>query len=197
MHAFPLWPAAELAPLRSGYELLVKAVTGALQHAREGALPPFARTLGLPQSELLALLASCHPRRDAQAPIPESKYAAIVGTVPRLFSDVTAMLATLRTPEADPRHADWLARAIAAAALGTRFLWQDLGLAGRHELTALIRLYFQPLYQRNTTDLKWKRFLFLELGALQGNLHLKPPGCSGCGQFQVCYPPAAALSAQR
>lgn len=180
---FPMWPAAELSPMRSGYELLTKAVAGALRHANEGALPPFARTLGLPQSELMAALACCLPGRDAQIPIPESKYAAIVGTAPGMFTELVAMMMARRTPEADARHVDWLARAFAAASLGRRFLWQDLGLAGRHEITALMKLYFHPLFKRNTTDLKWKRFLYLELGARHGNQDLRPPGC-GIGSTQ-------------
>lgn len=183
---FPLWPATELSPMRSGYELLTKAVAGVLRHASDGALPPFVRTLGLPQAELMNLIECCMPGQ-VYVPISELKYAVVVGTVPELFTEVATLLASLRTPEADAEHVNWLARAIAGAILGGRFLWQDLGLKGRHEVTALMKLYFQPLYQRNVTDLKWKRFIFLELAARLGKQDLQPPGCRNCTQYRQCY----------
>jgi nitrogen fixation protein NifQ len=183
---FPLWPAAELSPMRSGYELLTKAVTGVLRHAGVDVLPPFARTLGLPQRELMDLLECCRPH-EAYVPVAESKYAVLLRTVPPLFSEVAALLMALRTPEADAQHVNWLARAIAAASLGNRMLWQDLGLAGRHELVALIKLYFQPLYQRNSTGLKWKRLIFRELGVTQGRQDMRPPGCHRCAQYRQCF----------
>lgn len=183
---FPLWPAAELSPMRSGYELLTKAVSGVLRHASVDVLPPFVRTLGLSQSELMAALECCRPY-EAYVPVSELKYAVVVGTVPKLFHEVVAHLMASRTQEADARHVNWLARAIAAASLGNRMLWQDLGLAGRDEVTALMKLYFQPLYQRNATDLKWKRFIFRELGIKLGRHDMQPPGCHRCTQYRRCF----------
>lgn len=196
---FPLWPAAELSPMRSGYELLTKAVSGVLRHASVDVLPPFVRTLGLPQSELIAMLECCRPY-EAYVPISELKYAVVVRTVPPLFHEVAAHLMASRTPEADAQHVNWLARAIAAASLGNRMLWQDLGLAGRHEVAALMKLYFQPLFQRNVTDLKWKRFIFRELGDKLGRHDMHPPGCHRCAQYRKCFetgrlaPPAASAA---
>ncbi|MDM7457098.1 MAG: nitrogen fixation protein NifQ [Tepidimonas sp.] len=51
---------------------------------------------------------------------------------------------------------------------GTRHLWQELGLAGRPEVSRLLRLCFPDLAARNTPDLKWKRFLFQALGEQLG-----------------------------
>jgi nitrogen fixation protein NifQ len=101
------------------------------------------------------------------------------------------MLLSHRTPHADAVHADWLARAIAAASLGRRFLWQDLGLQGREEVGALLREYFEPFYRRNVADIKWKKFLFVELGARQGEAAMPAPGCMHCAQFDDCYGKAA------
>ena len=143
---------------------LQQAVGGVLRNAHAGALPPFARTLGLPQAALLEVLRCCLPRLATDA-IPERKYAALTHHMPALFDEVLALLVAQRTPDAEPLHVEWLARAIAAACMGNRFLWQDLGLAGRDDVGVLLQRYFQPLYDANREDLKWKRFIFLQLGA--------------------------------
>lgn len=168
----PSVPAAVLKP----EPLLLRALAGVLHSAQEGELPLFVRTLGLPQPALLQMVGCCFPSLDYHEPIPERKYAALMASVPPLFNDVHAMLVAQRTPLTDLRHADWLARAFAGASLGQRFLWQDMGLAGREELAALLQRYFEPLHRRNTSDLKWKRFLLLELGAL------RQQGASAAGQ---------------
>ncbi len=69
-----------------------------------------------------------------------------------------------------------------------RHLWQDLGVAGRETVSSLLEAYFLPLASRNTQNLKWKRFLFAELGAAQGMSGLRPPGCGKCDQLQICFP---------
>src|SRR5471030_1647239 len=173
-HASPLLPSHSIAA-RGGAmnapsaelhipEALQQAVAGVLRNAHAGALPPFARTLGLPQAALLEVLRCCLPRLATDA-IPERKYAALMQNMPALFDEVRALLMAQRTPDADPLHVEWLARAIAAACMGNRFLWQDMGLAGRDDVGVLLRRYFQPLHDANREDLKWKRFIFLQLGA--------------------------------
>jgi nitrogen fixation protein NifQ len=93
-----------------------------------------------------------------------------------------------RSAGVDARHAAWLAQAIAAATHGKRHLWQDLGLSGRTDVSALLQYYFEPLYQANVQDLKWKRFLYDQLGATLGRQDLRAPGCAACGDFGRCYP---------
>lgn len=144
--------------------LLLSALAGVLRSAQDGELPLFARTLGMPQAALLQMLGCCFPQLDYHDPIPERKYAVLMDSEPAVFSGAYAMLMAQRSARAEPQHADWLARAFAAACLGGRFLWQDLGLTGREDVAALLRDYFEPLYRRNTADLKWKHFLFLQLG---------------------------------
>ena len=146
-------------------EALQQAVAGVLRNAHAGELPPFARTLGLPQAGLFQVLRCCLPQLAAIDAIPERKYAALMQDMPALFNDVQALLMEQRTPDADPLHAEWLARAIAAACMGSRFLWQDMGLGERDDVAALLRQYFRPLYDSNQGDLKWKRFIFLQLSA--------------------------------
>ncbi|WP_256078659.1 nitrogen fixation protein NifQ [Massilia sp. YIM B04103] len=174
--------------------LMAAAVAGVLRHAAQGELPPFARTLGLPLAELAAMVAYCLPPPAEDDPhpwpgaVPQSKYRAIADSTPAVFKDLSALLLANRSAAVDERHAAWAARAVAAASLGGRHLWQDLGLNGRQEVSALLSHYFGPLFQRNTRDLKWKRFLYLELGAAQGIPELRPPKCLNCDQYRACFP---------
>lgn len=145
--------------------LLLAALAGVLRSARDGELPLFVRTLGMPQSSLLRMAGCCFPELDYHEPIPDRKYAALMACAPPEFHRLHALLMAQRGADADPCHADWLARALAAACLGQRFLWQDLGLTGREELEALLRRYFGPLHVRNGGRGQWKHFLMHELGA--------------------------------
>ncbi len=117
---------------------------------------------------------------------PQKEYLPRV--TPWTFSALVDLLLSHRTDEtADPAPARWLAHALAAACHGERHLWQDLGLAGREEVTRLLAEYFGPLAARNTQNLKWKRFLFAELGARQKIADLRPPGCSRCDHLPICF----------
>lgn len=167
---------------------LTRAIAGVLRHAQEGELPLFAWTLGLPQPALLELLVDCFPELEPLQTMPSPHYQTLLDTVPADFAALVELLLAHRTPGADARQADWLARAIAAAGFGGRHLWADLGLTGRDEVSGLIERYFQPLFERNTRNLKWKRFIFAELGAWQGREGLRPPGCRYCEQFGQCFP---------
>lgn len=172
--------------------LLLHAIAGALRCAHAGALPPFARTLGLPQAALLDVVRRCLPQL-ATDTISERKYAALMQGAPALFGDVLALLMAQRTPAADAGQVEWLARAIAAACMGNRFLWQDLGLSSRDDVGTLMRLYFQPLHDRNTEDLKWKRFIFLQLSAQKNQPGLQAPGCPQCVQHDSCHQPGVKV----
>lgn len=168
--------------------LVTKAIAGVLRHAQEGELPLFAWTLGLPQPALLDMLASCFPELEPLEAMPPPHYQALLDTAPDDFAALVELLRANQTPNAEARQADWLARAIAAASFGGRHLWADLALSDRDEVSALMAHYFQPLFARNTRNIKWKRFIFAELGKRQGRDGLRPPGCSHCDQFQTCFP---------
>ena len=80
-----------------------------------------------------------------------------------------------------------MAGTIASAAFGARHLWQDLGAAGRPEVTALMERHFRSLAERNVRQLKWKHHLFQCLGAQVGRPDLRPPRCDGCAE-PLCFP---------
>ncbi len=181
-------PRASVANTES---LMRMAIAGVLRHAQDGDLPLFAWTLGLSQGVWLAMLGACFPELGAMEAMPSRAYAAIEKTAPEFFRQMTAMLFAQRKADADAVHADWLARAIAAACLGSRHLWQDLGLRGRSDVSALLSAYFPTLHAKNIQHLRWKRFLFAELSAVavqQNAPEILPPNCSRCDEFPICFP---------
>ena len=99
---------------------------------------------------------------------------------PATFAALTRLLVAGQSAGCNAREIVELAQTIAIACHGQRHLWEDLGLAGRTEISTLLAHYFRPLRQRNVLDLRWKRFLF-------GKLGLQPPGCSQCDQSPVCF----------
>ena len=66
-------PDADAVP-----DLLRRAVSGVLRNAQNGDLPLFAWTLGMPQSELLALLARMFPEVDPVEAMPDAQYQQLL-----------------------------------------------------------------------------------------------------------------------
>lgn len=110
-----------------------------------------------------------------------------------LAAQLEAMLFARRTPDSDKQVARQIAREIAIASLGSRHLWQDLGFSSREEVSAMLQKYFSPLFHLNNHDLKWKKFLYAELGEILGNNTLRPPGCNSCEVSTACFPDSGVL----
>ncbi len=146
-----------------------------------GSLPPFAARLGLKRSEFALL---------NRALELDFMGKLVIADGPELEPDFPygSLLQLLWDNRQRSTAMAWgAAAAIASACFGQNHLWQDLGLDGRAEVNVLVAGHFPALFQRNVHDLKWKRFLFLELGDLLGQAGLRPPHCEGCDQFAVCY----------
>jgi nitrogen fixation protein NifQ len=80
-----------------------------------------------------------------------------------------------------------LAAMIARRAMQPNHLWQDLGLRNRSELSQLMRLHFAPLAARNSSDMKWKKFLYRMICRDEGYRLCTTPICSECDDFAVCF----------
>jgi nitrogen fixation protein NifQ len=81
----------------------------------------------------------------------------------------------------------WLARMVARRAQGPNHLWQDLGLRNRGELRRLMTRHFRPLAARNTSDMKWKKFLYRMICRDTGYSICTAPSCSECCDFENCF----------
>jgi nitrogen fixation protein NifQ len=80
-----------------------------------------------------------------------------------------------------------LAAMIARRAMRSNHLWQDVGLRGRHELSALMARHFAPLAIRNKRDMKWKKFFYRMICRDEGFRLCTAPSCSECDDFAVCF----------
>lgn len=66
-------------------------------------------------------------------------------------------------------------------------LWQDLGLRNRRELSWLMERHFPALAQKNSRDMKWKKFLYRVICRDEGFALCTAPSCSECDDFEGCF----------
>lgn len=169
-------------------DTLRRALAGVMRGGQEGRLPLFACTLGLPQNELLRMVAQCFPELPPQEPMTVSQYALVQESVPAHFHDLVGLLLAHSTHKTVAPQARWLAHAVAAGCFGAQHLWADLELDGRESVSELLREHFVLLHSANTGNLRWKRFLFTKLGHALGLQDMRPPKCHQCDHFAQCYP---------
>jgi nitrogen fixation protein NifQ len=101
------------------------------------------------------------------------------------FDDLLAML--LEHKSVDDQESTWLAHALATACMGANHLWQDMGLPNRATLSWLIRHHFGSLAERNSGDMKWKKFFYRQLCEREGLLLCKSPNCESCCDYPECF----------
>lgn len=99
--------------------------------------------------------------------------------------DVRALLLEHADPGAGSA-AERVAAAVALACLGDDHLWQDLQLASRGELSALMRRWFPALAAKNVGDMKWKRFIYKQL-CDRALLQCRAPSCGACSDHARCF----------
>ena len=125
---------------------------------------------------------------------------ALPGTLPQVAmrraarGDEVADLMALLLDHADPVRGDQaqcraVAEMVALACLGDNHLWQDLQLASRNELSALMRHWFPALVAKNHADMKWKKFLYRQLCEREEILICKSPSCAVCTDRPICFGP--------
>lgn len=166
----------------AGDDLAHRAMAGVVTAADGGQLPLFASTLGMRFDEFSLILSD----EEKEYMRPSSLHSELLaGWRPKLFPHLIEMLWDNRS--CDDEINGWVAHAVACACFGQRHLWQDLGLHGRDEVARLLEERFYRLYIGNIRDLKWKMFLFHELGKRLSVPGLTPPGCGACDQFGHCF----------
>ena len=106
------------------------------------------------------------------------------------FDDLVALLLKHRANGDEMEN--WLAHAIATAAMGENHLWQDMGLPSRKVLSALMQKHFPSLAALNNKDMKWKKFFYRQLCESAGVLICKSPHCAECCDYRICFGPEDA-----
>ena len=96
------------------------------------------------------------------------------------------LLALLQDHAAGPGR-EPLARAVARGCLGENHLWQDLGLPHRQALSELMQEHFPRLCARNTGNMRWKKFFYLQLCEQAEIRACRAPSCSVCAHMGECF----------
>ena len=160
------------------------ALAGVIALAPQRRAPYDVATAGLDARALAALQERYFP--DLGWPLEAGGGRGQVPQAIDEFADLLALLMECRSVPGDESH--WLAHAVATACMGHNHLWQDLGLPSRRELSLLMRHHFRPLAERNTGDMRWKKFLYREL-CERAELRLcRAPSCSQCSDAAACFP---------
>jgi nitrogen fixation protein NifQ len=107
--------------------------------------------------------------------------------------DLVALLLDHAAPAAGtPEAIAAVAERVAVGCLGDNHLWQDMRLASRAELTALMQHWFPALVAKNHADMKWKKFLYKQLCEREALFICKAPSCNVCIDRPLCFGPEEA-----
>ena len=139
-----------------------------------------AKGSGLDDKELDALLRQRFPLAKLDA--------ATIGTGSGL-DDEAEMLRDLLLGHrsGETQLGSWLAAMIARRAMEPNHLWEDLGLRDRAELSRMLMRHFAPLAERNTRNMRWKRFFYRMLCEDDGFVLCTAPVCTDCNDFDLCF----------
>jgi len=99
--------------------------------------------------------------------------------------DLRQLLDQHRTGRSDSEK--WMVDIMIAGCFGSDHLWQDLGLWCRADLSKLMMDNFKPLAERNTKDMKWKKFLYKQLCETEGIYTCRAPSCEVCKDYDNCF----------
>jgi nitrogen fixation protein NifQ len=67
-----------------------------------------------------------------------------------------------------------------------------MGLPSRDVLSQLLRRYFTTLHDKNTGNMKWKKFFYKQL-CDQAEVNLcRAPSCQVCSDYAACFGPEDA-----
>lgn len=148
----------------------------------EGALPD---RLGLDESQFRQLLKQHFSGHMLLEQAPSGKNLDFSRMLEK--QDIEQLLRQFST--AERAETEWLIAIIVAACLGSDHLWQDLGLWSRQELSAMLRHNFPRLAERNSKDMKWKKFLYKQLCEAEGLFVCRAPSCEVCQDHPQCFGP--------
>lgn len=137
-----------------------------------------------------ARLPDVSPQALLSGPSPVPLAVARLATRGDEIDDLVALLVEHGNPTAGSATAlQHMARSVAVACLGDDHLWQDLQLAARSELSALMTHWFPRLAAKNDRDMKWKKFLYKQLCEREELFICKAPSCGQCSDHGLCFGP--------
>jgi nitrogen fixation protein NifQ len=146
----------------------------------KSAMPDY---LGLPSAAFQQLVDSYFPDR----PLSDFKPTGKTADFSRMLEKDDLQQLLMRYARDDSEQTQSIAAIIVTACLGDDHLWQDLGLWNRAQLTQLLRYNFAELAEKNSHDMKWKKFIYKQLCEAEGLFVCRAPSCGVCIDYQKCY----------
>jgi nitrogen fixation protein NifQ len=169
--------------LRDTFDAHVLASLLAVSFAEAKALgSPLSESTGLTSATLTAMMSAAFPHA---LPLLEQFDGCEEPSFPedeRSLRELLARSTTSRKPF--QLH---LAALIARRAMRPNHLWQDCGLRNRGELSEMMNRHFEPLASRNSSNMKWKKFLYRMICRDEGFRLCTSPSCAECDDFSVCF----------
>ncbi|WKJ91409.1 nitrogen fixation protein NifQ [Methylomonas montana] len=148
----------------------------------DGVLPD---SLGLSSEQFQQLLDHYFPGY----PLAEQAYSGSSLDYSRMLEKQDLEILLVQFASQSGVETEWLIAMIVSACLGNDHLWQDLGLWSRSDLSALLAHNFPELVNRNSKDMKWKKFLYKQLCEAEGLYVCRAPSCEVCKDYQQCFGP--------
>ncbi|WP_051335564.1 nitrogen fixation protein NifQ [Methylocapsa acidiphila] len=148
---------------------------------------PVSDRLGLETDELQALA-------DYLGVVGLSADAASRNAAPEDEETMVRTLLRQNCSKANP-IGSWLSGIIARRSLESNHLWEDLGLAKRTDLSTLLLRHFPGLAEKNTRNMRWKKFLYRALCEAEGFSMCPSPTCDACAEFHICFSDESGPSA--
>lgn len=141
--------------------------------------------LGLSRKEFEFLVCFCFPADKHQLIAKARALRSLPLLTHDEFDDLVALFLECRADDAPITR--WIAHAMAAACMGDHHLWQDMGLPNRTALNTLIATHFPELSEKNSSNMKWKKFFYRQLCEREGILICKSPHCDICPDYTLCF----------
>ena len=144
---------------------------------------PLTEVLGLERADLGRLLDTVFP--GAYALDDLVAVDATSGSEAIEEPDFRALLLSGRREGTDVE--EWFARIVVRRSLCPGHLWHSLGLNTRKELSDLLYRHFPTVAERNTRNMRWKKFFYREMCQAEGVYLCKSPVCDVCPDFTECF----------
>jgi nitrogen fixation protein NifQ len=175
---------------------LVLALAGVIAQAWERHGLDWLPLPGLDAHATRRLLMRWFPAVDRDLGLDWTLLAGRERSEPR-FDEIEEIVGLLTEHACSPMQASWdevngLAHAIGLASLDENHLWQDLQLPSRAQLSALMSHWFPRLAEKNSADMKWKRFLYKQLCDRAEVQACRAPSCGVCSDYAHCFGPEDA-----
>ena len=172
-------------PARSP-SLLDRAFAAVVANFCDAHSDPFVPALGMRHEAFLRLLAARYPEFDpSPAWLAAQQESVAQNGVLGEFPDLLQLLLEHRAYQDEQT----IAHLVATACMGDGHLWQDLGLPDRTTLGSLLARHFPVLAEKNSGDMKWKKFFYKQLCVREGISACRSPSCAACCDHAQCFGP--------